>query len=174
MSVAKVLVHSIGPNGVYAEVIEARSGKRTGEKLKVRYYDANDGGDIVRWVDRSEVAIMSGDFPDTTKEEDVGSVKNSVDREDIDGLLDSIRQEYRDMLEVQADLRHGEPLGDVARDRIVTALEKIVATCAAAAQDLRQLDVIPHWKTKAFRERIAQDPDLFQDAAREDEAGGWH
>jgi len=168
MSMGRVLVHSIGPNGVYADVVDLNE-----EKFKVKYYDARDGGDLTRWVYKTEVAIMSGDFSDTAKEECVGSVKNSVDREDIDELLDSIRREYRCMLEVQADLRHGELLSDVARDRIVTALDRIASTCASASQDLRGMDVIPYWKTIAFRQRVAQDPDLFQDAAREDEAAGW-
>ena len=40
-----VLVHTIGPNGVYAKVISTLYGR-----VKVKYYDADDGGDIVRWV----------------------------------------------------------------------------------------------------------------------------
>ena len=104
----------------------------------------------------------------------MGSVKDSISREDIDSLLDSIRQEYKAMLEVRGELYMGELIGDVSRDCIVLALEKIVATCSAAAQDLRESAVKHEWQSKAFRDRVAQDPDLFQDAAREDKANGWH
>ena len=54
----KILVHSIGPNGVYAHVIGTHM-----DRVKVKYYDAGDGGDIVRWVSRDEVSIISGVFP---------------------------------------------------------------------------------------------------------------
>jgi hypothetical protein len=47
----RVLVHSIGPNGVYASVL-----KTNGGRVKVKYYDARDGGDIVRWVSVFEIA----------------------------------------------------------------------------------------------------------------------
>ena len=54
----RVLVHSIGPNGVYANVIGVSD-----DRIQVKYYDARDGGDIVRWVSRGEVLTMPGDFP---------------------------------------------------------------------------------------------------------------
>jgi hypothetical protein len=46
-----VLIHSIGPGGVYAKVVEI-----SGNSIKVTWYDARDGGDITRWVDREEIA----------------------------------------------------------------------------------------------------------------------
>tara|TARA_R110001632_G_scaffold219848_1_gene349580 strand:- start:439 stop:726 length:288 start_codon:yes stop_codon:yes gene_type:complete len=51
----EALVHSIGPNGVYAQVVAARQGM-----VKIKYYDADDGGDIERWVRVSEVTIQGG------------------------------------------------------------------------------------------------------------------
>ena len=51
----EALVHGIGPNGVYAQVVAARQGM-----VKVKYYDADDGGDIERWVRLSEVTIQGG------------------------------------------------------------------------------------------------------------------
>ncbi len=42
---SKVLVHSIGPNGVYAKVTDTSY-----DRVKVKYYDAADGGDINVWV----------------------------------------------------------------------------------------------------------------------------
>ena len=48
----QVLVHSIGPGGVYARVIEISA-----QSVKIKYYDPRDGGDIIRWVDMSEVAL---------------------------------------------------------------------------------------------------------------------
>lgn len=54
MKGSQVLVHSIGPNGVLAKVIG-----ENGSRAQVQYYDARDGGDVVRWVNKSEVAIMS-------------------------------------------------------------------------------------------------------------------
>ena len=47
----KVLVHTIGPNGVYAKVLSTSY-----DRVKVKYYDAADGGDIVRWVSVLEIA----------------------------------------------------------------------------------------------------------------------
>ena len=47
----KVLVHTIGPNGVYAKVLSTFY-----NRVKVKYYDAADGGDIVRWVSVLEIA----------------------------------------------------------------------------------------------------------------------
>ena len=47
----KVLVHSVGPGGVLATVVEI-----SGDSVKVTWYDARDGGNITRWVDRREIA----------------------------------------------------------------------------------------------------------------------
>ena len=47
----RVLVHTIGPNGVYAKVLSTFY-----DRVKVKYYDAADGGDIVRWVSVFEIA----------------------------------------------------------------------------------------------------------------------
>ena len=55
---SRVLVHSIGPNGVYANVVGVSN-----DRIQVKYYDARDGGDIVIWVSRGEVLTMSGDTP---------------------------------------------------------------------------------------------------------------
>jgi hypothetical protein len=40
-----VLVHSIGPGGVFAKVVQV-----SGQRIKIKYYDARDGGDIIRWI----------------------------------------------------------------------------------------------------------------------------
>jgi len=55
---SRVLVHSIGPNGVYANVVGVSN-----DRIQVKYYDARDGGDIVIWVSRGEVLTMPGDTP---------------------------------------------------------------------------------------------------------------
>jgi len=47
----QVLVHSIGPGGQYARIIEI-----SGHSIKIEYYDARDGGDIIRWIDKTEIA----------------------------------------------------------------------------------------------------------------------
>tara|TARA_R100000655_G_scaffold4834_1_gene15239 strand:+ start:1144 stop:1332 length:189 start_codon:yes stop_codon:yes gene_type:complete len=52
---SKVLVHTIGPNGVYAKVLSTYY-----NKVKVKYYDAADGGDIVRWVHVGEITNEGG------------------------------------------------------------------------------------------------------------------
>tara|TARA_B100000131_G_scaffold221323_1_gene212872 strand:- start:51207 stop:51365 length:159 start_codon:yes stop_codon:yes gene_type:complete len=46
-----VLVHSIGPGGVLAKILEI-----SGDSFKITWYDARDGGSITRWVDRKEIA----------------------------------------------------------------------------------------------------------------------
>jgi len=47
-----VIVHSIGPNGVYADVIE-----RNKTQIKIKYYDARDGSHIIRWVEERETTM---------------------------------------------------------------------------------------------------------------------
>ena len=42
----RVLVDSIGPNGVYAKVVSSFY-----NRVKVKYYDAADGGFVSVWVD---------------------------------------------------------------------------------------------------------------------------
>ena len=57
----EALVHSIGPNGVYAQVVATSEvlGSRQG-MVKIKYYDADDGGDIERWVRVRDVTIQGG------------------------------------------------------------------------------------------------------------------
>jgi hypothetical protein len=52
---SRVLVHSIGPNGVYAKVTGTYY-----NRVEVKYYDADDGGDIVRWVHINEITMEGG------------------------------------------------------------------------------------------------------------------
>jgi hypothetical protein len=47
---SEVLVHSIGPNGVYAKVVDTNY-----DRVKVKYYDADDGGEINVWVSYYEI-----------------------------------------------------------------------------------------------------------------------
>ena len=49
---SRVLVHTIGPNGVYAKVLSTYY-----NRVKVKYYDASDGGDIVAWVGVNEIEV---------------------------------------------------------------------------------------------------------------------
>ena len=167
MSLGRVLIHSIGPNGVYADVMDFNE-----EKFKVKYYDARDGGDLVRWVYKTEVAIMSGDFS-AKKEEAMGKVKTSVSRSDVDTLITSIFVEHLKLCEIQNNYGVNEILSDNPREFVIGALERLAATCSSAAQDFRLAQTDEEWRSARLSLAMPDDPDMFYNMAREDEANGW-
>ena len=166
MKVSQVLVHSIGPNGVIAEVVG-----ECGDRVKVRYYDARDGGTIERWVHTSEVAVTSIVFK-SKREAAMGRMKTSVSKGDVDTLITSVFTEYLKLCEIQNNYDDGEVLSDTPRNFVIATLERLSTTCAAAAQDFRQAQTdVEHKRLQTTL--LTDDPDTFYNMSREDKANGW-